>query len=220
MTQEYINTYVEIILEYVNEMAKSEFMSAQSNRDFLVYTGFRAITHIFQICYIDSSDLNTAFYNSRNAYIFYLEYLEQIHKTNMRHDLSHTDAIQFLYSKTISQMSPNTTPENLAIISKLTELILWFDNKQIDQTQMTQKTMMNLLQFDSDMLLYYLETAQLRTMSDAEYKAFLSDTSSLLKKNAKANVDWNMQRVYKMRDLNDNINMPIQQWGKWIISHH
>jgi hypothetical protein len=220
MMNEYINTYVEIILEYINEMDKSEFMSAQLNRDFLVYTGFRAITHIFQISYTNSNDLNTAFYNSRNAYIFYLEYLEQINKTNMRHDLCHTDAIKFLYSKTISQMSPNSTPDNLAIVSKLTELILWFDNTHIDQTKMTQKTLMSLLQFDSDMLLYYLETSQLRTMSDAEYKVFLSDTCSLLKKNTNQNVDWNMQRIYKMRDLNDNINMPIQQWGKWLASHH
>ena len=150
---EYINAYVEIILEYLDEMYKSEFMSAQSNRDFLVYTGFRAITHIFQISYTNSNDLNTAFYNSRNAYIFYLEYLEQIHKTNMRHDLSHSDAIQFLYSKTISQMSPNSAPDNLAIVSKLIELILWFDNEHIEQTKITQKILINLLQFDSDMLL-------------------------------------------------------------------
>ena len=218
---EYINAYVEIIIEYLDEMDKSEFMCAQSNKGFLVYTGFRAITHIFQISYTNSNDLNTAFYNSRNAYIFYLEYLEQIHKTNMRHDLSHTDAIQFLYSKTISQMSPNSTPlDNLAIISKLTELILWFDNEDIDQTNMTQKMLTNLLKFDSDMLLYFLETAQLRTMSDTEYKTFLLDTCTLLKKNTNTNLDWNMQRVYKMRDLNDNINMPIQQWGKWIISQH
>ena len=117
-------------------------------------------------------------------------------------------------------MSPNSTPGNLAIVSKLTELILWFDNKHIDQTKMTQKTLMSLLHFDSDMLLYYLETSQLRTMSDAEYKTFLSDTCGLLKKNTNQNVDWNMQRIYKMRDLNDNINMPIQQWGKWLVSHH
>ena len=217
---EYINAYVEIILEYLDEMYKSEFMSAQSNRDFLVYAGFRAITHIFQISYTNSNDLNTAFYNSRNAYIFYLEYLEQIHKTNMRHDLSHSDAIQFLYSKTISQMSPNSAPDNLAIVSKLIELILWFDNEHIEQTKITQKILINLLQFDSDMLLYFLETAQLRTMSDTEYKTFLLDTCTLLKKNTKMNVDWNIQRVYKIRDLNDNINIPIQQWGKWIISQH
>lgn len=217
---EYINTYVEIILEYLDEMYKSEFMGAQSNRSFLIYTGFRAITHIFQISYINSNDLNTAFYNSRNAYIFYLEYLEQIHKTNMRHDLSHSDAIQFLYSKTISQMSPNSTPNNLAIVSKLIELILWFDNERIEQTNIAQKTIMNLLQFDSDMLFYFLETAQLRAMSDTEYKTFLLDTCALFKKNTRTNVDWNMQRVYKMRDLNDNINMPIQQWAKWIISQH
>jgi hypothetical protein len=118
-------------------------------------------------------------------------------------------------------MSPNSTPlDNLAIISKLTELILWFDNEDIDQTNMTQKMLTNLLKFDSDMLLYFLETAQLRTMSDTEYKTFLLDTCTLLKKNTNTNLDWNMQRVYKMRDLNDNINMPIQQWGKWIISQH
>ena len=67
---EYINAYVEIIIEYLDEMNNSEFMNAQSNKRFLIYTGFRAITHIFQISYINSNDLNAAFYNSRNAFWF------------------------------------------------------------------------------------------------------------------------------------------------------
>ena len=214
---DYLNTYLDIIIAYLDVMKESKFLSTHINRDFLVYTGFRAITHIFQINYIYTNDLDTSFYSSQKAYIFYLEYLEQMEKTNMNHDLNYTDAIQFLYSKTISQLTPisNVDPsDKYAKVSKLVDLILWTGGMR---STIKKKTIMNCFQVDYDTVLYCLEITRLRNMNDIEYETFLSQMYVTLKKHSCRDLE--VQKIYKIRDLNENMSLPIKQWCKWLVTH-
>lgn len=215
---DYLNTYLDIIFEYLDVMKQSNFISTHVNREFLIYTGFRAITHIFQINYIILADLDTSFYSSQKAYIFYLEYLEQMEKTNMSHDLNYADAIQFLYSKTIFQVTPvmNISPsDQYAKISKLVELSIWTGSMRLN---LKKKTIMNCFQVDYESVLYCLEITRLRNMDDLEYEAFLSQMYITLKKHTCRDID--IQKIYKIRDLKDNLNLPIRQWCKWLVTHH
>ena len=142
-------------------------------------------------------------------------------KTNMSHDLNYTDAIQFLYTKTISHITPNNTKrlDDYAKVSKLVELILWFDNRNVSQYDIQKKTILNCFQVDCDMLTYCLEIAQMRKMNKDEYALFLSDMCVILKKHKKqTDDDYEIQKVYKIRDFDDNINLPMKQWCKWLIS--
>ena len=214
---DYLNTYLDIIIEYMDAMKQSTFITAHLDREFLIYTGFRAITHIFQINYVYANDLDTSFYSSQKAYIFYLEYLEQMEKTNMSHDLNYTDAIQFLYSKTISQLTPRDNMKyaaEYAKVSKLTDIILWSGGMRT----IKKKAIMNCFLVDYDTVLYCLEIAQLRKMDNAEYEAFLSDMYSTLKKHNCKDLD--IQKIYKIRNLNDSLKMPMKQWCKWLITPH
>ena len=203
-------------------MKQSKFITSNLNRDFLIYTGYRAITHIFQINYVYTNDLETSFYSSQKAYIFYLEYLEQMEKTNMSHDLNYTDAIQFLYNKTISHITPNTNfkfSDEYAKVSRLTELILWSNKSDIYKSDIQKKTVMNCFLLDYDVIVYCLEITQLRKMNETEYASFLSDIYQVLKKYKKrTDNDYEIQKVYKIRDLNDNVNLPVKQWCKWLIA--
>jgi len=214
---DYLNTYLDIIIEYSDAMKESKFITAHLNREFLIYTGFRAITHIFQINYVYTNDLDTSFYSAQKAYIFYLEYLEQMEKTNMSHDLNYTDAIQFLYSKTITQLTPTENLKSVlkyARVSKLIDIILWSGGMRT----LKKKTILNCFQVDYDTVLYCLEIAQLRKMDDTEYEAFLSDMYSTLKKHACKDLD--IQKIYKIRDLNDSLKLSTKQWCKWLITPH
>ena len=214
---DYLNTYLDIITEYLDAMKQSTFITAHMNREFLIYTGFRAITHIFQINYVYTNDLDTSFYSSQKAYIFYLEYLEQMEKTNMSHDLNYTDAIQFLYSKTISQLTPNDNIQSVlkyAKVSKLIDVILWSGGMRT----IKKKTIMNCFQVDYDTLMYCLEIAQLRKMDNTEYEAFLLEIYSTLKKHNCKDLD--IQKIYKIRDLNDSLKMSTKQWCKWLVTPH
>ncbi len=209
---DYLNTYLDIIDEYMNNMKQSNFITAHLNREFLIYTGFRAITHIFQITYAYTNDLDTSFYSSQKAYIFYLEYLEQIEKTNMEHDLNYTDAIQFLYGKTITDLTPIKTSDKYARVSKLVDAILWCGGMR---TNIKKKIIMNCFLVDYDTVLYYIELTQLLYMDNSDYEKFLSEMCLVLKKYKCS--DLNSQKIYKLRDLDKNMNLPMKQWCKWLI---
>lgn len=219
---DYINTYIDIIVEYIDAMKKSKFITSNINGDFLVHTGYRAITHIFQINYVYTNDLETSFYSSQKAYIFYLEYLVQMEKTNMSHDLNYTDAIQFLYNKTISHITPNTNfkvSNEYAKVSRLTELILWSNTIDLYKSDIQKKTIMNCFHLDYDTITYCLEMAQLRKMNEDEYALFLSEIYTMLKKYKKrTDDDFDIQRIYKIRDLNEYVELPMKQWCKWLIA--
>jgi hypothetical protein len=218
---DYKNTYVDIIIEYIDAMKKSNFILSNQNKDFLLHIGFRALTHIFQINYLYTNDLEMSFYSSQKAYIFYLEYLEQMEKTNMSHDLNYTDAIQFLYNKTISHITPNANFElsdEYAKVSRLTELIIWSNNSDIYKSNIQKKTILNCFNLDYDAIKYCLEVAKLRKMNENEYTSFLSEIYVLLKKYKKNDDDdFELRKVYKFADFNVNINLPIKQWCKWLI---
>jgi hypothetical protein len=214
---DYLNTYLDIIIEYLDAMKGSTFITANLDREFLIYTGFRAITHIFQINYVYTNDLDTSFYSSQKAYIFYLEYLEQMEKTNMSHDLNYTDAIQFLYSKTISQLTPNVNMKSTveyARISKLIDIILWSGGMRT----LKKKTIMNCFQVNYDAVTYCIEISQLRKMDNAEYEIFISDMYSTLKKNNCDDLD--IQKIHKIRNINESLKLPIKQWCKWLVTPH
>jgi hypothetical protein len=117
------------------------------NKSFLIEIGFRAITYVFQINFIISKDLDTAYYSCKKAYLYYLEYLEQIHTTNMVQNLNHINAILFVYKKSIIHYSNNKLPtsinhlksygfENKCMkISKLMNVLLWWNNNEIIRNQ-------------------------------------------------------------------------------------
>ena len=81
-----------------------------------------------------------------------------------------------------------------------------------------KKTILNCFQVDYDTVLYCLEIAQLRKMDDTEYEAFLSDMYSTLKKYTCKDLD--IQKIYKIRDLNDSLKLSTKQWCKWLITPH
>ena len=217
-TSDYINTYLDIVIEYLDAMKQSAFMSKHLAHDFLIYTGFRAITHIFQINYVCTQDLDTSFYSSQKAYIFYLEYLEQMEKMNMNHDINYADAIQFLYSKTIYPLTPNGVSDSsvkCARVSRLADLIIWCGGMRADTKK---RTFMNCFLVDYDTVIYCLEIAQLRNMDNVEYETFLTNMHFTLKKHSLK--DHEIQKIYKIRDLDDSLKLPIKQWCKWLVTRH
>jgi hypothetical protein len=67
--------------------------------------------------------------------------------------------------------------------------------------------------------MYCLEIAQLRKMNEDEYALFLSEIFTTLKKYKRRNdEDFEIQKIYKIRDFNDNIKLPMKQWCKWLIA--
>lgn len=217
---EYINDYVDVIMEYLDTMSTSEFIEKQPNRTFLIQSGFRAITHVFHIHYASTGDSEGAFYNSQKAYIFYLEYLEQIEQTNMSHDLNHSDAILFVYNKTISkhtfrQTTVHTIDETIA---KCVEKMMWFDNEYIYQCKITKQSMIDIIENRSK-LFDYIDIAQRRIMDHDEYMLFLTEIQAPVKKQIK----WEEASLYIIREWDIHSKLPMKEWCKWLkkpVSSH
>ena len=148
-SKEIINNIKKCSCKYINEIVKYLDFASKSNvitnnRDKkLTHLGYRIITHIFQTNLIHTGDIDIANNSIQKGYLYYLEYLEQTEKSNTNKDLNHQSVTLFIYDKTIIKY----TQDNRALIkldhailsimpriAKLTEIIIWLANSNIQQT--------------------------------------------------------------------------------------
>jgi hypothetical protein len=175
MSEEYINVYINAISEYIRSLEKAEFLN--DRRD-LIAIGFRALTHVFNMNYLNSGNLETALYSSQKAHIYYIEYLSQT-----KYDLNPTNAVLFIYSKTLgtSQETNRKPPFDLRI-SKIAELLYWWENPNINPSQIPKSLIVNCLSSSNEHLSFYLETVQKRhTITHTEYIQLLPKLLTLRK---------------------------------------
>ena len=209
MNQDFTNNYIDIIIEYIEKTSTSAFIKSHPDSAFIVHSGFKTISHVFMIHFINTNDSEGAFYNSQKAYMLYLEYLEQ---TSMIHDLNHADAILFVYSKTISDF---TVVNNAKITDDTTiktmETILWFENVNVNRTQITKRLIVELLRHDD--ISKYIDIAHKRDMTNDEYVVFLDETTALFKRSK-----WNDVSLYILQHWDKHVNMKIKPWCKWLKS--
>ena len=229
MEHKYAKTYVDAIYEFIDAMNGSAFISKQQDKELIVFTGFKAITKIFQINFINTNDLKNALYSSQKACYFYLEYLEQMQNTNMSHDLNYTDAIQFLYSKTITDYTPTNVTElshNGLQIAKVVESVIWFSDRRHTPNKPLVVKALRLCSpaklaessaVNYDELLYCMEIAKHRAFSDAEYNIFLRELTKALQEQKKT-ISNTSSYAHKMSTLDEHIRKPIGQFCKWLVS--
>ena len=185
--------------------------------------------------YIHTHDVEMSHYSMQKAYLYYLEYLEQVSNSNMTKDLNHTDAILFVYSKSLinyssdkikSDLDKNAIVDNMASIAKIVETLLWWDNNKINRATMCGKLMHNLcsisISLSDDLLCTYIEYGQKRTMDNDEYVEFLTYSTKLFREKIKTNtilsVDQWMQNAIEHNN-DDTMNaMTIQKWCRTIMN--
>lgn len=61
--------------------------------------GLNLIHRIFDYVLMRTKNIEKAYYYAERTYIYYIEYVEQIHKTNLHMSLNQSDAILFVYKK-------------------------------------------------------------------------------------------------------------------------
>ena len=233
----YTEKYLYTVFEYIQNIENSKFIKTLENQVFFIEIGFRAITNVFQINFIISKDIDTAYYSSKKAYLYYLEYLEQMNGTNMYDNLNHTDAILFIYNKSIINYSNNKhiNPNafindfefgNLYVkISKFINIFLWWNNTNICRHLLLKDFSINyinhfLLSTENEKIfeniISYLEIAQKKNMTSDEYSEFLKETYNRIKK--QNFIHWNEYIIVKIKDYDENLNKSIVDWVKWLIS--
>ena len=233
----YTEKYLFTVFEYIDNIDKSEFINTLENKIFFIEIGFRAITNVFQINFNISKDIDTAYYSSKKAYLYYLEYLEQINKTNLCHDLNHTDAILFIYNKSIINYSNNKMMNALPLssnfefekintkISKFINILLWWNNTTICRHFILKEFSIKyinhfLLSTENENvfenILLYLEIAQKKDMNSDEYSEFLKESYNRIK--IQNFIHWNEYVIFKIKDFDENLNKSMIEWIKWLSS--
>lgn len=156
-----VDKYVLLLLEYTQIVSTSDIIKTLENPDLFVY-GLNALIHVFKLnIHITKSIDTTVSYCKKGMYC-YLEYIEQLHKSNLMNNLDCSDAITFVYTKTIGDifgsqtntqsttisnvLSLNNTDENdehnnyalhslLSQLERITTVILWTNNPDITYSQ-------------------------------------------------------------------------------------
>jgi hypothetical protein len=164
-----IKILLNIIYEYVDITEESSFLSVIENKVFLISVGFRMMIHIFQLNCIHTKNMEEVYLNCQRAYYYYLEYLEQMHTTNMCQDLNHIDAILFVYKKTLIKYdndSTNSIPtdivssptsqnnndinqkfiKKMSKITKLLNTLFWWENPHDIRQNIEYDLVLHLLQ--------------------------------------------------------------------------
>ena len=96
-----IELYVRLINEYYSIMTQSDIIKKIENKRFIMYVGLNAINNIFKINLITTKNIQITYYYCEKACYCYLEYIEQINKTEALNNLNINDVVKFVYKENI-----------------------------------------------------------------------------------------------------------------------
>lgn len=98
--EEIQHTYNLIIAEYgkLNKMNTSKYV-------FITERGLDTISHVFILLLFYTKNLNMTYYHSQKAFYYYIEFIEQITGDTNCLKLNSTDAMMFVYKKTIFEIN-------------------------------------------------------------------------------------------------------------------
>ena len=187
--REIVNTFVLIIKEYFDLIHKSNIMTELNYPSQFLYIGIHSIYRVFEHILMKTKNLNQSYFYAQKSYFYYLEYVEQLHKSHITINLNHIDIVMFVYKKTIfSDQSENT--ENM--MSFIEKDVMQIENNDIndlcsrmikiinvlmywDNTKITFETRQQM--FDNHLSYYLLhnETVDLTFLSIVQEKIKLSN---------------------------------------------
>jgi hypothetical protein len=129
-----IDKYTIILKEFFDLILQSESMSELKYPISSLYIGINSIHRVFEYVLLKTKSIEKAYYYSQRTYYYYLEYLEQIHHSNLSQNLNHMNAILFVYKKTIFDLydgnEQNDTSNKISNIMTLNNTILIIDENE------------------------------------------------------------------------------------------
>ena len=103
-----ISSSIEDIINKYN-MLISEYIKIKPSYNFIIGRGLDTISHVFLLMLYNTKNVDMSYYHSQKAFYFYIEFIEQITGDVNCLKLSSTDAMLFVYKKTIFELNPKNT---------------------------------------------------------------------------------------------------------------
>jgi len=107
-----IDIYVKVIGEYIELISESKYMNETNTPISSMYVGMNAIHRVFEYVIIKTKNIEKACHYSKKTFYYYLEYMEQIYRSNLCQNLNHMDAVMFVYRKTIFDLYDGETEDS------------------------------------------------------------------------------------------------------------
>ncbi len=128
-----VDKYFSLIEEFFQQIEKILVPIGDISIQTCMYIGLNSIYRVFEYVLIKTKNVEKAYYYCQKTYFYYTEYMEQIHQTNLQHSLNQTDAVLFIYKKTIFELQEdgeNKTFDTITNIMTFEEEISNFNNKE------------------------------------------------------------------------------------------
>ena len=104
LKQSIAEQYFHSIRELFIQIDKSDIIKSSDKLNMVQSIGVNAIHRVFEYVLLRKKNIEHAKYHSQQACYYFLEYIEQIHLSHLTHSLNNTDAVLFVYKKTIFEM--------------------------------------------------------------------------------------------------------------------
>ena len=116
--EQVVDNYMLILREYIEAFCKITVDISAPHYDCMFYVGINVINKVYVFTLMKYSTLQRANYYSQKAYVYFIEYMEQVHEHELTHAINHNDAILFIYNKTIFEMT-DSSPSSLSTNDKM-----------------------------------------------------------------------------------------------------
>lgn len=128
-----IDKYFTIIEEFFQQVEKVLIPISDIQINICLYIGLNSIYRVFEYVLFKTKNIEKAYYYCQKTYFYYIEYMEQIHQSNLQNTLNQTDAVLFIYKKTIFELqkdSENKIFDTITNIMTFEEEISKLNNKE------------------------------------------------------------------------------------------
>jgi len=204
-----IDKYILLLMEYIHLIHGSEIIKGLENTQAVFQIGFNALVHIYKISFLITKNVESAGCYTQKGMYCYLEYIEQMNRTNTLHNLDNMDAILFVYDKTLTDVyvpnglssdvshqqnmfinilslnHPHSDTINYRIIldnlAYMSRTMLWFDRTDITHLQRIDLAHETLYKWMTLYLAGTIEAGNEPTAYDGFREKYANPTLALLK---------------------------------------
>jgi hypothetical protein len=210
-----IELYVRLLNEYFSIMEQSIIFKSIENKKYILYIGLNAINNIFKMNLITSKNIQTTYHYCEKACYCYLEYIEQINKTEVLNNLNITDVITFVYKVNIlynddkppisveNNIHPPINTDNLKnlfiLLTRVSTILFNWNNENMDENIQIIICQKYLLKY-----LYFLNESKF-----PEYIDYIETITEKIKMNKDVYIDFLEQFYKKMKNNKNDIRTKI-----------
>lgn len=161
-----IDTYLIVLNDYFTKFLDSEICTYDNSyfgeninyneqMNYCLYIGIRIIYRVFEYVFQKTKNISNTYYNTNLALSYYLEYMEQIFKSNLLYNFNYSDAILFVYKKTIFEIYDGESLNHIESGSKviISNIIKFDEDANIDISNEDFNTLFSNIEKITDILL-------------------------------------------------------------------